>query len=88
MGIHEFQDDLFHEQIAYIGIVDKGRLVFHFKDGHTSEASWVNKKRMPKHTPERKAQMSKTMKEIWRRRHGEISNNDSGDDQPIHGIAD
>ena len=88
MGIHEFQDDLFHEQIAYIGIVDKGRLVFHFKDGHTSEASWVNKKRMPKHTPERKAQMSKTMKEIWRRRHGEISNNDSGDDQPIYGIAD
>ena len=88
MGVPEFQENLFREQIAYIGIVDKGRLVFHFNDGHTSEASWVNKKRMPKQTPERKAHMSKTMKEIWRKRHGEISNNDSGDDQPIYGIAD
>ena len=79
MGIEEFSEDAFREQISHIGVIGKGRLVFHFKDGHTAEAEWDNKRKMPKQTEERKAHMSMKMKEYWRKRHGE-SNDYPGND--------
>lgn len=83
MDIEEFSEDAFREQIAYVGIVDIGRLVFYFHDGRTAEAEWKNKRTMPPHSEERKAEMSRKMKENWRKRRGE-SNDHSGNDQPVH----
>ena len=83
MGLDIFSEDAFREQIAYIGIVDIGKLVFHFHDGRTAEAEWENKRKMPRHSEERKAEMSRKMKENWRKRRGE-SNDNSGNDQPVH----
>lgn len=40
MGLMEFSEDAFRQQIQYISIVDKGRLVFHFFDGRDIEAEW------------------------------------------------
>ena len=87
MGFAEFSEDAFRQQIQYISIVDKGRLVFHFFDGRDIEAEWKNKRTMPPHSEERKAEMSRKMKENWRKRRGE-SNDHSGNDQPVHSDTD
>ena len=87
MGLAEFSEDAFRQQIQYISIVDKGRLVFHFFDGRDIEAEWKNKRTMPPHSEERKAEMSRKMKENWRKRRGE-SNDNSGNDQPVHSDTD
>lgn len=87
MGLTEFSEDAFRQQIQYISIVDKGRLVFHFFDGRDIEAEWKNKRTMPRHTEERKAEMSRKMKENWRKRRGE-SDNHTGNDQPVHSNTD
>ena len=87
MGLAEFSEDAFRQQIQYISIVDKGRLVFHFFDGRDIEATWQNKRTMPPHTEERKAEMSRKMKENWRKRRGE-SNDNSGNDQSVHSNTD
>lgn len=87
MGLTEFSEEAFRKQIAYVGIVDAGKLVFHFNDGHTTEAEWKNKRLMPRQSEERKAHMSMKMKEYWRKRHGE-SNDHSGNDQPVHSNTD
>ena len=71
----------------YISIVDKGRLVFHFFDGRDIEAEWENKRTMPPHSEKRKAEMSRKMKENWRKRRGE-SNDNSGNNQPVHSNTD
>ena len=54
-----------------------------FFDGRTVEAEWQNKRNMPKHTEERKQHMREVMIQKWRERHGE-SNNDTGNDNPVH----
>lgn len=87
MGLMEFSEDAFRQQIQYISIVDKGRLVFHFFDGRDIEAEWKNKRTMPRHTEERKAEMSRKMKENWRKRRGE-SDNHTGNDQSVHSNTD
>ena len=87
MVLSEFSEDAFREQIRYISIVDKGRLVFHFFDGRGIETTWQNKRTMPPHSEERKAEMSRKMKENWRKRRGE-SNNDTGNNQPVHSNTD
>lgn len=51
------------------------------------EAQWENKRKMPKHSEERKQHMREVMIQKWRERHGE-SNDHSGDDQPVYGSAD
>ena len=87
MGLAEFSEDAFRQQIQYISIVDKGRMVFHFFDGRDIEAEWKNKRTMPPHSEERKAEMSRKMKENWRKRRGE-SNDNSGNNQPVHSNTD
>ena len=73
--------------IACIHITAPFHLSIHFFDGHTFEAQWENKRKMPKHSEERKQHMREVMIQKWRERHGE-SNDHSGDDQPVYGSAD
>lgn len=87
LGLSEFDEKVFREQIACIHITTPFRLALHFFDGRTVEAEWQNKRNMPKHTEERKQHMREVMIQKWRERHGE-SNNDTGDDSPVHSSAD
>ena len=87
MGLDEFEETAFREQIACIHITAPYHLSIHFFDGHTFEAQWENKRKMPKHSEERKQHMREVMIQKWRERHGE-SNDHSGDDQPIYGSTD
>ena len=87
MGLDEFEETAFREQIACIHITAPFHLSIHFFDGHTFEAQWENKRKMPKHSEERKQHMREVMIQKWRERHGE-SNDNSSDDQPVYGSAD
>ena len=87
LGRDEFEETAFREQIACIHITAPYHLSIHFFDGHTFEAQWENKRKMPKHSEERKQHMREVMIQKWRERHGE-SNDHSGDDQPIYGSTD
>ena len=87
LGRDEFEETAFREQIACIHITAPFHLSIHFFDGHTFEAQWENRRKMPKHSEERKQHMREVMIQKWRERHGE-SNDHSGDDQPVYGSAD
>ena len=87
LGRDEFEETAFREQIACIHITAPFHLSIHFFDGHTFEAQWENKRKMPKHSEERKQHMREVMIQKWRERHGK-SNDHSGDDQPVYGSAD
>ena len=87
LGRDEFEETAFREQIACIHITAPFHLSIHFFDGHTFEAQWENKRKMPKHSEKRKQHMREVMIQKWRERHGE-SNDHSGDDQPIYGSTD
>ena len=87
LGRDEFEETAFREQIACIHITAPYHLSIHFFDGHTFEAQWENKRKMPKHSEKRKQHMREVMIQKWRERHGE-SNDHSGDDQPVYGNAD
>ena len=87
MGLDEFEEMAFREQIACIHITAPFHLSIHFFDGHTFEAQWENKRKMPKHSEERKQHMREVMIQKWRERHGE-SNDNSGNNQPVHSITD
>ena len=86
LGRDEFEETAFREQIACIHITAPFHLSIHFFDGHTFEAQWENRRKMPKHSEERKQHMREVMIQKWRERHGE-SNDHSGDDQPVYGSA-
>ena len=87
MGFNEFDETAFREQISCIHITAPFQLSIHFLDGHTIEAQWENKRKMPKHSDERKQHMREVMIQKWRERHGE-SDDHSGNDQPVYGSAD
>lgn len=87
LGLSEFDEKVFRDQIACIHITAPFRLALRFFDGHIIETEWQNKRNMPKHTEERKQHMREVMIQKWRERHGE-SNNDTGNDNPVHGSAD
>ena len=86
MGFNEFDETAFREQIVCIHITAPFQLSVHFLDGHTIEAEWENKRKMPKHSDERKQHMREVMIQKWRERHGE-SDDHSGNDQPVYGGA-
>lgn len=87
MGMAAFDENAFREQIACIHITAPFHLSVHFFDGHTFDAQWENKRKMPKHSEERKQHMREVMIEKWRERHGE-SKDHSGNNQSIHSSAD
>ena len=70
MGFNEFDETAFREQIVCIHITAPFQLSIHFLDGHSIEAEWENKRKMPKHSDERKQHMREVMKQKWRERHG------------------
>lgn len=79
MGMTAFDESAFRDCIACIHITAPFHLSVHFFDGHTFDAQWENKRKMPKHSGERKQHMREVMIEKWRERHGE-SNDHSGND--------
>ena len=87
MGMTAFDETAFRVQIACIHITAPFHLSVHFFDGHTFDAQWENKRKMPKHSEERKQHMREVMIKKWRERHGE-SKDHSGNNQSIHGSAD
>ena len=87
MGVNGFDETAFREQIACIHITAPFRLALRFFDGHIIETEWQNKRKMPKHSDERKQHMREVMIQKWRERHGE-SDNHSGNDQPVYSSAD
>ena len=87
MGMTAFDETAFRVQIACIHITAPFHLSVHFFDGHTFDAQWENKRKMPRHSEDRKQHMREVMIEKWRKRHGE-SNNHSGNAQPVHSCAD
>lgn len=87
MGMTVFDETAFREQIACIHITAPFRLSVHFFDGHTFDAQWENKRKMPGHSEEWKQHMREVMIEKWRERHGE-SKDHSGNNQSIHSSAD
>ena len=87
MEFNEFDETAFREQIVCIHITAPFQLSIHFLDGHSIEAEWENKRKMPKHSDERKQHMREVMIQKWRERHGE-SDNHSGNDQPVYSSAD
>lgn len=87
MGMTAFDETAFREQIACVHITAPFRLSVHFFDGHIFNAQWENKRKMPRHSEERKQHMREVMIEKWRERHGE-SNDHSGNNQSVHSYTD
>ena len=68
MGLSEFDENTFREQIDHIGIVAKGRLTIYFKDGRTHGDTWSTKKRMPPLSEEHKRCIGEASRKYWRER--------------------
>ena len=71
MGLPEFDEELFNQQLAYATVPADNQIVFHFRDGHEASRTFVQKRQMPRQTEERKKHMSEVMKAKWRERHAE-----------------
>lgn len=71
MGLPEFDEELFNQQLAYATVPADNEIVFHFRDGHEVSRAFVQKRQMPRQTEERKKHMSEVMKAKWRERHAE-----------------
>lgn len=71
IGLPEFDEELFNQQLAYATVPADNQIVFHFRDGHEASRTFVQKRQMPRQTEERKKHMSEVMKANWRERHAE-----------------
>ncbi len=56
MGIPEFDETVFREQIDHATLYKGGRIVFTFADGHLTESHYTTKRIMPKWSAERRAE--------------------------------
>ena len=68
IGLSEFDESAFREQIDHIGIVAKGQLIVYFKDGRTHSDTWSTKKRMPPLSEEHKRCIGEASRKYWRER--------------------
>jgi len=68
MGLPEFDESAFREQIDHVGIIAKGQLVIYFKDGRTYSGTWSTKKRMPPLSEEHKRCIGEASRKYWRKR--------------------
>ncbi len=55
MGLPEFDEELFNQQLAYATVPADNEIVFHFRDGHEVSRAFVQKRQMPRQTEERKS---------------------------------
>ena len=69
MGLPDFDEELFNQQLAYATVPADNEIVFHFRDGHEASRIFVQKRQMPRQTEERKKHMSEVIKAKWRERH-------------------
>ena len=58
LGIDEFDEQVFAEQIERIDVTGARELTFRFRDGHTVIRQWVNTAKKDSWTPERRAEVS------------------------------
>ena len=58
MGLEEFNEEAFKEQIDHISVTGARELTFHFTDGHTTVQHWVNTSKKDCWTPEYRAEAS------------------------------
>ncbi len=103
LGLDEFNETVMDEHIEFATILDN-TVTFHFRDGREVSKPYLDKRHGVKWTEERRAKAVAAINASWteerRKKHGEIirevrrnqraknSDHDTGDDQPIHGIAD
>ena len=87
LSMEQFDESAMDSQIEYASVL-KDTVTFHFRDGHTSDRSFEDKRHGVKHTDDYKEFMSEVMKQKWRDRCGENSNDDSGNNQPVHSSVD
>ena len=69
MGLPDFDEELFNQQLAYATVPADNEIVFHLRDGHEASRIFVQKRQMPRQTEERKKHMSEVIKAKWRERH-------------------
>ena len=69
LGLPDFDEELFNQQLAYATVPADNEIVFHFRDGHEASRIFVQKRQMPRQTEERKKHMSEVMKAKWRELH-------------------
>lgn len=87
LSMEQFDETVMDSQIEYASVL-KDIVTFHFRDGHTADRSFKDKRRGAKHTDDYKKYMSEVMKQKWRDRRVENSNDDSGDNKPVHSSVD
>jgi hypothetical protein len=66
LGLAEFDDAAFLEQVASIHVPETGRLIFLFKDGRQAEKEWQNRSRRESWTDEMKDAARKKAKEAYK----------------------
>lgn len=81
MALDEFDEAAFRQQIACIHITAPFQLSIHFFDGSTIDSKWENRRKMPKHSDERKQHMREIMIQKWRERHAKSNYHTSDTDQ-------
>ena len=81
MALDEFDEAAFRQQIACIHITAPFQLSIHFFDGSTIDSKWENRRKMPKHSDERKQHMRDIMIQKWRERHAKSNYHTSDADQ-------
>ena len=52
MGLPDFDEELFNQQLAYATVPADNEIVFHFRDGHEASRIFVQKRQMPRQTEE------------------------------------
>ena len=71
MGLTEFDEAAFLEQVDHITITGIGKLTIFFKDGHTYDGTYAANRYGTPFTEERRRKHSEIMRKLWRERNGE-----------------
>lgn len=103
LGLDEFDETVMDAQIEFATVLDN-MVTFHFRDGREVSKPYLDKRHGVKWTEERRAKAVAAINASWteerRKKHGEIirevrrnqraknSDHDTGNDQPIHSLAD
>lgn len=91
LGLDEFSEERMDTELEKI-MVDGQMITFQFQDGHTENLEYVKpKKKGTKHTDEFKEYMRELMTTKWKEgkmRNAKKSNDNSGNDKPIHSFTD
>ena len=91
LGLDEFSEERMDTELEKI-TVDGQKIVFHFLNSCTEDRKYIKpKKKGTKHTDEFKEYMRELMTAKWKEgkmRNAKKSNDNSGNDKPIHSFTD